>query len=228
MKHSSKIACVMFLALTIPCIGYQIAMAKNGTNEVNKVTSVQQQQKKRVVTGVITDAADGSPIVGATIRLKGTSAGVISDLNGAYSIQINNSKSALLISYIGYKTREIPVEDLAVINIKLQSDNEMLDEVVVVGSGTQKKVSVTGAISTVKGLELKAPSSSLSSSMAGRLAGVFVNTNSGEPGSASTFYIRGISSFGGRATPLILLDDVEISSGDLDNIPAETIESLQF
>lgn len=128
----------MFLALTIPCIGYQIAMAKNGTNEVNKVTSVQQQQKKRVVTGVITDAADGSPIVGATIRLKGTSAGVISDLNGAYSIQINNSKSALLISYIGYKTREIPVEDLAVINIKLQSDNEMLDEVVVVGSGTQK------------------------------------------------------------------------------------------
>lgn len=226
MKHSSKIACVMFLALTIPCIGYQIAMAKNGTNEVNKVTSVQQQQKKRVVTGVITDAADGSPIVGATIRLKGTSAGVISDLNGAYSIQINNSKSALLISYIGYKTREIPVEDLAVINIKLQSDNEMLDEVVVVGSGTQKKVSVTGAISTVKGLELKAPSSSLSSSMAGRLAGVFVNTNSGEPGSASTFYIRGISSFGGRATPLILLDDVEISSGDLDNIPAETIESF--
>lgn len=62
--------------------------------------------------------------------------------------------------------------------------------------------------------------------MAGRLAGVFVNTNSGEPGSASTFYIRGISSFGGRATPLILLDDVEISSGDLDNIPAETIESF--
>lgn len=200
-------------------------IAGNGVSEVNKVTSV-QQQKKRVVTGVITDAADGTPIVGATIRLKGTSTGVISDLNGAYSIQVNNGKSVLLISYIGYKTREVPVEDLGILNIKLQSDNEMLDEVVVVGSGTQKKVSVTGAISTVKGTELKAPSSSLSSSMAGRLAGVFVNTNSGEPGSASTFYIRGISTFGGRATPLILLDDVEISSGDLDNIPAETIESF--
>ena len=77
-------------------------------------------------------------------------------------------------------------------------------------------------------MELKAPGSSLTSSLAGRLAGVMVNTNSGEPGSASDFYIRGISTFGGRKTPLILLDDVEISSGDLNNIPAETIESFSI
>ncbi len=77
-------------------------------------------------------------------------------------------------------------------------------------------------------MELKAPSSSLTSSLAGRLAGVMVNTNSGEPGSASDFYIRGIATFGGRKTPLILLDDVEISSGDLNNIPAETIESFSI
>ena len=136
--------------------------------------------------------------------MKGTTTGVISDIDGNYSIEVDSRKSILIFSYIGYKTREVPVEDLGVINVKLTSDNELLDEVVIVGSGTQKKVSVTGAISSVKGAALKAPSSSLTSSLAGRLAGVMVNTTSGEPGSASEFYIRGISTFGGRKTPLIL------------------------
>ena len=165
--------------------------------------SSQQQKKGRVVTGTITDAVDGTPIIGANIMLKGSTTGVISDLDGNYSIQVTGGKSILVVTYIGYKKREVPVEDLGVINIKMSSDNEVLDEVVVIGSGTQKKVSVTGAISTVKGMELKAPSSSLTSSLAGRLAGVMVNTYSGEPGSASDFYIRGISTFGGRKTPLI-------------------------
>ena len=98
------------------------------------------------------------------------------------------------------------VGDLGVMTVKLASDNEMLDEVVIVGQGTQKKVSVTGAIATVKGATLKAPSSSLTSSLAGKLAGVVSMVNSGEPGSTSEFYIRGINTFGGVATPLILLD----------------------
>ena len=191
------------------------AIADSG---VKGAVSAQQQQSKRQVTGTVTDALDGSPIIGANIALKGTQTGVISDLDGNYSIPVNSTKDILVVSFIGYKTREVPVETSGIIDIKLTSDNEMLDEVVIVGSGTQKKVSVTGAISTVKGLELKAPSSSLTSSMAGKLAGVIVNTKSGEPGTA----------FGGRATPLILLDDVEIATGDLDNIPAETIESFSI
>lgn len=201
------------------------AIADSG---VKGAVSAQQQQSKRQVTGTVTDALDGSPIIGANIALKGTQTGVISDLDGNYSIPVNSTKDILVVSFIGYKTREVPVETSGIIDIKLTSDNEMLDEVVIVGSGTQKKVSVTGAISTVKGLELKAPSSSLTSSMAGKLAGVIVNTKSGEPGTASEFFIRGVSTFGGRATPLILLDDVEIATGDLDNIPAETIESFSI
>lgn len=193
-----------------------------------EVMTTYQQKKGRTVTGTITDAVDGSPLIGVNIKLKGTTTGVISDIDGNYSIEVDSRKSILIFSYIGYKTREVPVEDLGVINVKLTSDNELLDEVVIVGSGTQKKVSVTGAISSVKGAALKAPSSSLTSSLAGRLAGVMVNTTSGEPGSASEFYIRGISTFGGRKTPLILLDDVEISSTDLNNIPAETIESFSI
>lgn len=192
------------------------------------VPSVQQQtQKKRTITGTVTDATDGSSVIGANIMVKDEQTGVITDLDGNFSIQIPVGKRAILVvTYIGYKKREIPVDDLGVINIKLESDNEMLDEVVIVGSGTQKKVSVTGAITSVKGLELKSPSSSLTNSLAGKLAGVISKTTSGEPGSASEFYIRGIATFGGRATPLIMLDDIEISSADLNRIPAETIESF--
>lgn len=195
--------------------------------KVNK-SAVSQQKKSRTISGVVTDASDGTPIIGANIKVKGSNTGVISDIDGNYSIQITGSRVILEFSYIGYRKREIPVDDLGVINVKMESDNALLDEVVIVGAGTQKKVSVTGAITSVKGLELKSPSSSLTNSLAGKLAGVISKTSSGEPGSASEFYIRGISTFGGRATPLIMLDDVEISTADLNNIPAETIESFSI
>lgn len=110
----------------------------------------------------------------------------------------------------------------------MKADDKTLEEVVVIGAGTQKKVSVTGAITSTKGSSLRLPTSSLTNAFAGQLAGVIAVTNSGAPGSSSDFYIRGISTFGGRATPLIMLDDVEISAGDLNNIPAETIESFSI
>ena len=223
MKHDFWVNALfktsIFLAVSVGTVP-----AVAGSYSIDEISSLQQQ--KRFVTGKIVDSSDGSPIIGANILLKGTNTGVISDIDGNYSIQVNSSSDILVVSFIGYKTREVPVETSGVIDIKLTSDNEMLSEVVVVGSGTQKKVSVTGSISTVKGSGLKTPSSSLTNSLAGKIAGVIVNTVSGEPGTASDFYIRGISTFGGRATPLIMLDDVEISAGDLNNIPAETIESF--
>lgn len=226
-KHSKKLFSLCLVAMALSGATDPV-FADSADKTGREVMTTYQQKKGRTVTGTITDAVDGSPLIGVNIKLKGTTTGVISDIDGNYSIEVDSRKSILIFSYIGYKTREVPVEDLGVINVKLTSDNELLDEVVIVGSGTQKKVCVTGAISSVKGAALKAPSSSLTSSLAGRLAGVMVNTTSGEPGSASEFYIRGISTFGGRKTPLILLDDVEISSTDLNNIPAETIESFSI
>lgn len=226
-KHSKKLFSLCLVAMALSGATDPV-FADSADKTGREVMTTYQQKKGRTVTGTITDAVDGSPLIGVNIKLKGTTTGVISDIDGNYSIEVDSRKSILIFSYIGYKTREVPVEDLGVINVKLTSDNELLDEVVIVGSGTQKKVSVTGAISSVKGAALKAPSSSLTSSLVGRLAGVMVNTTSGEPGSASEFYIRGISTFGGRKTPLILLDDVEISSTDLNNIPAETIESFSI
>lgn len=225
-KHSKKLLSLCLTVLITSGIAQPI-FANPAKNESKEVMSP-QQQKGRTVVGKVTDAVDGSPLIGVNIIVEGTQKGVISDMEGNYSIHVNSSKDVLVVSYIGYKKREVPVEDLGIINIKMESDNEVLDEVVIVGSGTQKKVSVTGAITSIKGASLKAPSSSLTNSLAGQLAGVMVNTTSGEPGSASDFYIRGISTFGGRRTPLILLDDVEILTGDLNNIPAETIESFSI
>ena len=209
--------------ITYMIIGNEIIL------KVNKEEAAQQQpKKKRTVTGTVVDAENGDPVIGATVVVKGQKDGVITDLDGNFTIAISGSKAQLEFSYIGYRKKTVDVGDLGVINVKMESDNQLLSEVVVVGAGTQKKVSVTGSITSVKGLELKAPSSSLTTSFAGKLAGVISMTSTGEPGAASEFYIRGVSTFGGRATPLILLDDVEISTADLNNIPAETIESFSI
>ena len=195
-------------------------------------TNSTQQKKKRIVTGTILDAVDDSPIIGANITIKGDkNTGTISDIDGNFSLAIPDNKTILVVTYIGYKTREVPVEDLGNIKIVLEGDDHTLNEVVVVGSGTQKKVSVTGAITSIKGASLKLPSSTLSNSFAGKLAGVIAKTNSGEPGSGAEFYIRGIGTFGGRATPLILLDEIDKVStdykGDTFSALLEVLDSEQ-
>ena len=120
--------------------------------KVNAKEAAQQSKKKRTITGTVTDADNGEPIIGASVLLKGQQEGVITDLDGNFSIAITGSKAQLEISYIGYKKKTVDVGDLGVINVKMESDNQLLSEVVVVGAGTQKKVSVTGSITSVKGM----------------------------------------------------------------------------
>jgi TonB-linked SusC/RagA family outer membrane protein len=183
--------------------------------------------RKRTLLGTVMDASTGETLIGVNVQIKGKDVGTITDSDGNFQLDVTNN-TELIFSYIGYKTQEIMVGDLGVLTVHMEADNEMLEEVVVVGQGTQKKVSVTGSITTVKGATLKIPSSSLTNSFAGKLAGVVSMTSSGEPGSSSQFYIRGINTFGGVATPLILLDGVEISASDLDRIPAESIASFSL
>ncbi|MDR2692129.1 MAG: TonB-dependent receptor [Dysgonamonadaceae bacterium] len=181
----------------------------------------------RRLTGTVTDAATGEPITGVSIGVKGTSRGTTTDADGNFLMDVS-SEATLEFSYIGYLAQTVAVGNESHIRVSLAENVEAMDEVVVVGAGTQKKISITGAITTVKGSTLKAPSSSLTSALAGKLPGIISTTRSGEPGSVSEFYIRGINTFGGLATPLILLDGVEISSTDLNRIPAETIESFSL
>ena len=186
------------------------------------------QQKQHVITGTVI-GADNEPIIGANVVVKNSTIGTVTDIDGKFTLSTTSAKPVLQISYIGYKTKEVTVGANNNYNIVLEPDNAMLEEVVVVGGGlVQKKVSVTGAISSIKGDMLKAPTSNITNSFAGRIAGVIAKQTSGEPGSGSEFYIRGIGTFGGRTTPLILLDDVEISSADLNYVPAENIESFSI
>ncbi len=219
------ITCLVF-SMLLPPFALMASPDKLSSGK-NAVMEVQQQQKKRTITGQVLDAADQSPLIGVNVQVKNAGVGTITDVDGRFTLQATG-RDVLVFSYIGYKSQEVEVGDLGVVNVTLSSDNEMLEEVVVVGAGTQKKVSVTGAITNVKGATLKVPTSSLTTSFAGRLAGVISTVSSGAPGEAASFYIRGISTFGGRATPLIMLDDVEISASDLNNIPAETIESFSI
>ena len=201
------------------------AAAEPGTAPQAAATSA-----KRVVTGLVVDKVDGEPLPGATVTVKGDKSTITAtDIDGRFSITIPNNKASLVVSYVGYKEFTTPaIDDLGFVKIELQGDDKTLDEVVVVGAGTQKRVSVTGAITSVKGEDLRMPATTLSNALAGKIAGIVAMSNSGEPGTGAEFYIRGIGTFGGRQTPLILLDDVEISSSDLDYIPTENIESFSI
>ncbi len=185
---------------------------------------------KRTVTGTVVDAVDGEPLPGATVACVGDKAAITAtDIDGNFSLNIPMKKNVtLLVTYVGYKEMRVPVGDLGYVKVEMKGDDNTLDEVVVVGAGTQKRVSVTGAITSVKGDDLKLPSTNLTNALAGKIAGVVAQTTSGEPGSPAEFYIRGIGTFGGRTTPLILLDDVEISANDLNYVPAENIESFSI
>lgn len=182
----------------------------------------------RQITGAVRDAETKETLIGVIVKVKGTETGTVTNVDGVYTINVSGGSETLVFSYIGYTTQEIQVGDLGVINVDLKPEGTELNEVVVVGAGVQKKVSVTGAITSMKGTSLKMPTSSLTNALAGQLPGVVSMTTSGAPGSTSEFYIRGISTFGGRATPLIMLDDVEISISDLNSIPPETIEQFSI
>lgn len=183
-------------------------------------------QDGHTVSGKVVDSYSGEAIIGAYVTEAGNANNVVmTDANGEFRITLSSRKGSIEVSYVGYKTSTLDVTGVSDLEVKLESDNQV-EEVVVVGAGVQRKVSITGAITSIEGDQLRTSSSSLTTALAGKLAGVIQMNNSGAPGSTSEFYIRGIGTFGGRTTPLILLDDVEISSGDLNRIPPETIESF--
>ena len=135
------------------------------------------------VTGTITDATTNEPLIGVNISLAGTNKGVISDINGKYAIDVLDNNSTLVFSFVGYATIKIPVAGKSVINVSLVPNIQNLDEVVVVGYGTQRKSDVTGSVSSVKGVDLvRLPSIRSDEALQGHAAGVVVTNNDGAPG----------------------------------------------
>jgi len=179
---------------------------------------------EKTITGFVTDEKN-QPMPGVNISIRGTSKGVSSDADGRFSIQVPNNNTVLVFSFVGYQSQEITIGSRSKVEVVMQVNNQALDEVVVVGYGEQKKESVVGAITTVKMADIKsAAPRSLNNALAGKVAGVIAVQRSGEPGyDDAQFWVRGISTFGAGASPLVLVDGVE---RPINNIEPEEIESF--
>tara|TARA_R110002050_G_scaffold286121_2_gene436331 strand:+ start:98513 stop:101677 length:3165 start_codon:yes stop_codon:yes gene_type:complete len=186
------------------------------------VLAYYQQVDPITITGIVKDS-DGVPLPGANVMEKNTNNGTVTDFDGNFSIKVSSQNSILVFSYIGLKSSELTVGTQTQFDIQLESDPQSLDEVVMVGYGTQKKISVVGAQSTIKPEELKQPVANISTMLAGRVAGLTGVQRDGLPGyDGADIWIRGISTFG-NSSPLVLVDGVERS---LDNLNPNDIASF--
>lgn len=192
-------------------------------------TSGIQQQNKRTVTGLVTDSY-GEVMPGVTISIRGTSQGVITNPDGEYSITVPSDTCTLRFSFIGYKTEEVVVGKRRIIPVTLSEDVEGLDEVVIVGFGKQKKVDVIGSVVSLNMGELKKVSSSnITTMMAGNIAGMISYQRSGEPGADNAdFFIRGVTTFGYKKDPLILVDGIEVTATDLARLQPDDIANFSI
>ncbi|MBV1679588.1 TonB-dependent receptor [Bacteroides stercoris] len=179
------------------------------------------------VTGQIISADDNQPVIGVSIIEKGTTNGVITDVDGNYSIMVTKSPASLQFSYIGMKTVEKEFTAATRFDLKMESSAEMVDEVVVVAYGVRKKGTTTGSMSVVKDKIMETvPTPSFDQALQGQASGLQVLSNSGEPGAVANFKIRGINSINAGTEPLFILDGVAVSSEDFSAINPSDIESV--
>jgi TonB-linked SusC/RagA family outer membrane protein len=191
--------------------------------------SISVQAQEISITGNVTDANTGIPIPGVNVLIKNSTKGVATDFDGNYAINTTNG-SVLVFSYLGYLTQEITVNGQTVIDLNLQEDAAQLNEVVVVGYSTQKRESLTGALQTVKGTDLRdITTPSVENMLNGKAPGVFVAPGSGRPGSRGGVVIRGQATLSGTTSPLWVIDGVIVGSGagDLNPDDIETMTILK-
>ena len=183
------------------------------------VSSVFAQGTKKL-TGIVSDLS-GEPLIGVSIVVKGTTIGTVTDLNGGYSLNIpdENKKATLIFTYVGYLKQEISVNNKHTLNVIMKEDDKLLDEVVVVGYGVQKRVNMTGSVASVKSEKMTTmPVANVSNALGGRVSGLVTQQATGEPGNdASTLYLRG------NKNPLVLVDGIE---SEYNMINMEEVESV--
>lgn len=191
----------------------------------NELLTVTQQTGK--IKGTIVDSKTGEPVIGASVKVKGTKLAAVTDLNGEFELN-THANATLQISYVGFKETEVKASNG--MKISLEEDTEALEEVVVVGYGTQKKESLTGAMANIKGEKLKdITSATVENMLNGKVSGVYVAPGSGRPGSTGAIIIRGQTSINGATAPLWVVDGVIVgnSAGDLNPDDIETMTVLK-
>ena len=183
----------------------------------------------RTVRGVVFEEETGQPLPAATVSIDGTTRGVITDLDGSFELSGVKPTDKLKVEFVGKETQVIPVEDRKSFMIKLKDMANELEGTTIVAFGTQKKESVIGSITSIDVQTLKVPSSNLTTALAGNVAGVIAYQRSGEPGQDNAdFFVRGITTFGANTSPLILIDNIELTSTDLARLQPDDIESFSI
>ncbi|MES2454522.1 MAG: TonB-dependent receptor [Bacteroidota bacterium] len=194
--------------------------------QVSKKPAISASMRQEI-RGTVTDSTGVLP--GVSVSVKGTKLGTTTDQNGKYILDIPDGNAVLIFTMVGFATQEVPVAGKALLNITMKSTDNGLDEVVVVAFGKQKKTDLVGSVTSIKPSELKVPSSNLTTALAGKAAGVIAYQRSGEPGADNAeFFIRGVTSFGYKKDPLILIDGIEVTTTDMARLQADDIASFSI
>ncbi len=221
----------VFFSVTNYCI--PIAKANAKIIPTNFLTTNQQVPntkalKKLEVRGTVRDTVGVLP--GVTVRVKGSSMAISTDLNGKFLLDVPDENSVLVFSLVGYVSQEIPIKGKDVIEVILKESSSGLDEVVVTAfGGLQKKTDMVGSVTSISVKDLKIPSSNLTNALAGRASGVIAYQRSGEPGQDNAdFFVRGVTTFGYKTSPLILIDGMELTTTDLARLQPDDISSFSI
>ncbi len=186
----------------------------------------------RTIAGKVKDDESGDPLTGVTIKVEGTDAGTVTDGNGSYSVIVPQSGGVLSFSFVGYKTQKIEIAETNVINVNMVLDQQILEEVVVVGYGTEIKTQVTGSISRIDGEDIAyTPASTIEQTLQGKASGVFIEANNGKVGAETRIRIRGSSSINASNQPLIVVDGIPINTvaiNDYYNLYLNPLNDINF
>ena len=209
-------------------VNRNIKLTKKTAPAPTSSTQAVTQASTQKVSGTVLDS-QGVPVVGATVMVEGTANGVMTDLDGKYTLNRVPVGSMLRFSCMGYVEQLKPFQGEKNFNAILYEDSESLEEAVAVAFGTQRKESIVSSVTAINPAQLKAPTSNLTTTLAGNVAGIISFQRTGEPGEDdASFFIRGITTFGANTNPLILIDDVELTTTDLARLQPDDIESFSI
>ena len=213
----------MFLGILIVSILSLSGLFEPVYSSNNQVLIIEEiQQNPFTASGIITDAVTGESLIGANVIEKGTMNGTVTNSDGSFRLEVQNNRALLVISYIGYQTIEVPVSTN--MKISMSEDTELMEEIVVIGYGTQRKGDVTSAISSVKAEDFTVGKiGDAADLIKGKIAGLSITKGSGDPNAGSTIRLRGVISLEGSSTPLVLIDGIE---GNLGTVAPENIASI--
>lgn len=226
--HLTKFIRVLVLVSLLSFFSKAQLFAEDYVPSKGKVEETQQATRINI-SGKVTDAYSDEPLPGVNVLISGTSIGTTTDIDGVYELMVNEGDT-LSFSFIGFLTQKIAVNNVRIINVRLAEHTEMLEEAVVVAFGKQSKESVISSITTVNTRDLKVPSSNLTTALSGKMAGLISYQTTGAPGEEDAqFFVRSVTSFGsGLTAPLILIDNIEMTSKDLSRLNPDDIASFSI